>query len=268
MTMQAGLPYSGLDADFFMVYTMSMNPLPEILQQSFKEGTVFTLQGKKVPMHSNVSEEECLRLYEAVKAIRPAASVEVGFAHGASTLAILQALRDNGAGVHHVNDPFQSRFDNCGLAMVERAGLGGDRFKFYEKFAEEVIPSLPRLQFAFIDASHLFDLTLCEFVLADKRLDIGGVIGFHDLWMHSLQKLVRYILGNRAYEVHENASQPGGAGGFLAKAARGIAGRVPRKERIFYQDFLRPWASLGLGNMVLLRKTSDDARQWDYHAGF
>ena len=219
-------------------------------------------------MHSNVSEEECVRLYETVKAMRPSASVEVGFAQGISTLAILQALHENGHGHHHVIDPFQKNFGNCGLAMVEKSGLG-DRFTFHEKFAEEVIPSLPRVQFAFIDSSHLFDHAICEFVLADKRMDVGGLIGFHDLWMPSLQGAVRFILKNRAYAVYgQPASAQGIQGSFFARAARMIANRVPGRDRFFAREFLKPWSAFGITNMVLLQKNADDSRHWEHHNAF
>ena len=66
----------------------------------------------------------------------------------------------------------------------------------------------PRVQFAFIDASHLFDLSVLDFTLIDKRLDVGGVVGFHDLWMPSLQKLVRYILTNRDYVPYRCPGRP------------------------------------------------------------
>lgn len=240
-----------------------MSDLPKILRQAFADKQVFTPAGAKTPMHSNVSEDECLRLYETVRALRPSVSMEVGFAQGISTLAILQAMKDNGAGLHHVIDPYQHRFENCGLAMVEKAGLGG-QFQFHHKFAEEVIPSLPALQFAFIDGSHLFDLTLAEFVLVDKRLDIGGVVGFHDLWMPSLQKLTRYILQNRAYEIYDDDGTPTGEPGFLSRVAK----LLPGHKRIFSPEFLKPWASLNLENMVLLRKTADDTRKWDEHHPF
>jgi hypothetical protein len=67
-------------------------------------------------------------------------------------------------------DPFQDRFENVGLAMVERVDLNA-LIHFHRKFPEEVFPSLPSLQFVFIDASHLFDLTISDFVLADKKVE-------------------------------------------------------------------------------------------------
>src|SRR5947209_6531734 len=165
-----------------------MNPdaLPATLRKALTDGKVYDSSGALVDLHSNVSLEEAFHLYLAVRDLRPEVSVEVGFAQGVSAQAILQALEDSDQGLHHVMDPFQSRYAYSGVAMVERAGLSR-RMIFHEKFAEEVIPALPEVGFAFIDASHLFDLTVSEFVLVDKRLKIGGVIGFHDMWMPAQQ---------------------------------------------------------------------------------
>lgn len=246
----------------------AMADLPEILTRAFAEKEVFTPSGGKTPLHSNISEEECALLYEAVRRLRPTVSVEIGFAQGISTLAILKALEDNGAGHHHVIDPHQSRYDNCGLAMVERSGLGG-RFTFYEKFAEEAVPSLPVVQFAFVDSSHLFDLTLMEFVLIDKRLEIGGVIGFHDLWMPAQQAVIRYILANRAYALDDADAAASGQGVRSVKnRLRRLVSRLPKAERIFSAEFLEPWATICSGNLVLLRKKDEDRRDWKWHARF
>src|SRR6202011_433880 len=94
---------------------------------------------------------------------------------------------------------FQQKYARCGEAMIKRAGFA-DRHTFLEQFPEEAIPHLPRLQFAFIDSSHLFDLTVLEFAVIDKKLDVGGMVALHDLWMPSLQAVVRFILANRAYQ--------------------------------------------------------------------
>lgn len=81
--------------------------------------------------------------------------------------------------------------------MVRRSGVE-TRLRFHEKFPEEVVPQLePGFGFAFIDASHLFDLTLLDFILVQKKLEPGAIIGFHDLWMPPLQKLWRYLTSNR-----------------------------------------------------------------------
>lgn len=245
-------------------------PPPDLLSEVFARRQVWDEAGAVVPLSSNVSAEEAALLRAAVIEVRPRVSLEVGFAQGVSTLAILGALRTNGQGHHHVLDPFQANYGYAGRAMVARAGLAG-WYTFHERHAEDVVPTLPALQFAFIDSSHLFDLTIAEFVLADRRLEVGGVIGFHDMWMESQQCFIRYVLANRSYSVWTPAgtahpSQRAGVGwrGLL----RGAAGRLPYAQRLFAPDFLRPWSQFGLGNLVLLRKTADDARDWRFHQRF
>ena len=180
--------------------TATTSSLPAVLREALETSKVETADGRIVDLNSNISIDEALTLYKAVRAIKPKRSAEVGFACGISALSILQALKDNGVGQHDVIDPFQADYGDVGLTMVKKAGVEA-HFRFHRNFAEEIIPTLPRLQFAFVDASHLFDLSLVEFVLLDKKMDVGGLIGFHDMWMPSLQRLMRYILTNRSYEV-------------------------------------------------------------------
>jgi predicted O-methyltransferase YrrM len=244
--------------------------LPAVLKDAFATGTVLTGEGRRMELHSNISIAEAEHLYDVVRKVRPATSAEIGFAHGISTTAILQALADNAHGFHHVIDPFQSRFGNAGLAMVEKAGLGG-RMRFYEKFPEEVLPQMPLLDFVFIDASHLFDLTILDFALADKRLAAGGLAGFHDTWMPAIRKVIRFILSNRAYSVPRDLNMPSG-GPVTARKLRSMAARivrrVPASSRIFTGEVLRPWSDFGLGNLVVLRKNKDDDRDWRFYAPF
>ena len=245
--------------------------LPAILRDVFAERRVFNPRGEAVELSSNVSSEEAALLRAAVSELQPRASVEIGFAQGVSTLAILDALRANGRGHHHVVDPFQSRYYNCGRAMVERAGLAS-HYTFYERFPEEIIPGLPSLQFAFIDSSHLFDLTICEFVLVDRKLAVGGVVGFHDMWMESQQAFVRYVLANRAYEVWrpKSGDEPVGDRRDAAwkRLLRTALTRLPGAPRIFAREFLKPWQDYNLGNLVLLRKVAEDDRDWRFHRRF
>ena len=246
--------------------------LPPLLRQVFSEGQAFLPDGGRVPLHSNVSREEAEVLYRAVRHLRPTRSLELGFAQGISALAILQALEDNAAGQHDVIDPFQHRFQNVGLAMTARAGLA-HRLNFHQGYAEEIIPDLPPLQFAFIDSSHLFDLTLTEFVLADKKLAVGGLIGFHDLWMPSLRKLVRYVLTNRSYELVRTFDPPDGRGRrplrrSIKRWLLSWPGLIPGAARLFRNEVQRPWSAITESNLVLLRKTADDRRDWQFHEPF
>lgn len=245
--------------------------LPAILLEAFATGHVQDGQGQTVPLHSNVSLGEAQSLYRAVAKISPAVSAEVGMAQGVSTLAILQACADARKGVHHVMDPFQSHFGDAGLAMVARSGLQ-PWLQFHRKFAEEIIPSLPTLQFGFIDSSHLFDLTIAEFVLMDKKLAVGGLLAFHDTWMPSLQKFLRYVLANRAYVVVREFDAPAPAP--PPKTHRPLLSwervirLIPHHERFLAPEMLQPWNEFALPNLIFLQKTAPDSRDWKFHHPF
>jgi hypothetical protein len=252
--------------------TMAVSGLPQVLVDAFTEKQVIGSNGKKTPLHSNIAFAEAEMLYRVVRAVKPCVSVEVGLAQGISALAILQALADNGAGVHHVIDPFQEEYGDVGLAMVARAGLDS-RLQFHRKFAEEVIPSLPRLQFGFIDSSHLFDLTIEEFVMVDRKLDVGGMLAFHDMWMNSLQTFLRHVLANRAYRLDRSFDGPRPRCRLTLKqrirlALLRLTHLVPEREKIFREEILRPWHSMGISNLVLIHKTGEDDREWTFHVPF
>lgn len=235
------------------------------IEKIFQENQVYDLEGNKHPLDSNISLKESLELYNLLIERKPQQTVEVGFAKGVSALTILSAKKNMENGMHHVIDPFQKGYDYCGLAMVKRLGLERG-FTFHEKFPEEVIPSLDRIDFAFIDASHIFDLSLMEFVLVDKKLSLNGVIGFHDLWMPSLQKLLRYILKNRNYRVinQRNVDQGRGAKGLLTNTLN----KSKKLQRYFSSELLEPFSAMGIPNMVFIEKMGNDTREWTYHAKF
>lgn len=247
--------------------------LPDTLVDAITRGLAINSHGEPVPLHSNISIDEAAVLYRLVRELSPAVTVEIGFAQGVSTLAILKAHADNDrSGVHHVIDPLQAQYDDVGLAMVRAAGLE-PWMRFHRQFADEVVPNLPRIQCAFIDSSHLFDLTISEFVLMDKRLDVGGAVAFHDMWMPSLQKVLRYILSNRSYELasKEATAQPDRRRTFRARAKRTLVdglNRLPMARWVLNQEILCPWSILDVPNLAVLRKTAEDARDWRFHKVF
>jgi predicted O-methyltransferase YrrM len=247
-----------------------MENLPDFLLEAFQKKRVFAPSGEVQTLDANISEAEASDLYAIVKALRPERSLEVGLAHGISALAILAAIAANGSGHHFVIDPFQRNFQYCGEAMIERAGFSS-LHTFFERFPEEVILQLPKLQFAFIDSSHLFDFTLMEFVLIDKKLDVGGILALHDAWMPSIQAVVRYILANRAYEICRHYSNEDGRLTPLQHCkelvTRGLR-KVPGSHRFLSSNVLRPWWTFHRQNLVFLRKLSEDQRDWRFHEPF
>jgi predicted O-methyltransferase YrrM len=234
----------------------SWNDLPQVLVEMVQRGEVLTPDGRAVPVHSGVSLDEALVLYRLVRERRPLVSLEIGYAMGHSGLAILKALEDNGAGTHHAIDPEQSRaWSQIGAAVADRARLR-HRLVLHEAFPEEIVPSMPRAQFAFIDGAHVFDLILLDFVLTDKRLDVGGIVVLHDTWMPAVQAVLRYVLANRAYRPVQLTGAP------RSRNERGPLARL--------RDWARgkPRPVSGPANLAILEKTSDDARPWNHHVAF
>jgi predicted O-methyltransferase YrrM len=248
-----------------------MNALPDVLIQALASKVAFAPDGTTRPLESNISREEAESLYSAVRSIQPVCSLEIGLAHGISALAILAAIFANGSSGHHyVIDPFQRNYANCGKAMITLAGFA-DRHTFLEQFPEEAIPHLPRLQFAFIDASHLFDFTMMEFALVDKKLDVGGIVALHDLWMPSIQAVIRFIRTNRAYQIRRDFSGPVAA---LTSRQRStvlvsrLLNKVPGIGKYLKTSVLDPWFTFQLKNVVFLEKIQNDSRDWRFHRQF
>lgn len=246
--------------------------LPAPLLEIFSSGKVFLESGESLELSSNISLAEAYVLYHYIRKLKPVHTAEVGFAQGISTIAILLGLDHNGQGLHEVIDPFQANYQDAGLALVKRIGLE-HRLKFHRKFAEEVLPNTDPIQFGFIDSSHLFDLTLAEFVLMDKKLEVGGAIAFHDTWMSSIQKVIRYILSNRSYRLLPELGETPLPAQSLYKKLRNAAlsraaNLIPGARRMFRMELLRPWDSFKAGNLVILEKLAPDNRDWRFHNPF
>ncbi len=192
--------------------------------------------------------DEALEVYSAVRALGPDHSAEIGFCCAGSGLAILKGLEDQGHGMHHACDPYQSTAKNVDCAMS--SARVWRTVSIFKRVPGGRVPALPSLQFVFIDASHLFDISMLDFVFADKKLDVGGVAAFHDLWMPSLQKLVRYILANRNYEIYRGLDPSRNLGERDAFSACGDAlaadsRQPPGADRLFANELLAPWSEFG-----------------------
>ncbi len=238
--------------------------LPDVLNEIFSTGTTHTANGAAIPLRAAVTFEEAGLLYELVRTIQPVSSLEIGLGQGISTLAILGALKDNGFGHHHIIDPYEATFDDAGLAAIERAALT-PYMTFYPTHSEYVIPRLSEIDLAFIDASHLFDLTLADFVLIDKKLRPGGIIGFHDLWLPSYCQILDYVLSNRAYTPYNwTPPQLTGWRQWLSRFVASYSGL----SRIVNERLFTVPPSAGAPNLALIQKLRQDTRNWDFHVRF
>ena len=112
-------------------------------ERLLRDGTVVSRAGtvhSVFPVAVTVAEGEALR--EWVEHEQATRTIEVGLGYGVSALFVCEGLLANGceAARHVAVDPNQpSRFESCGLQLLEEAGLTG----LVEHHAEESQIVLP-----------------------------------------------------------------------------------------------------------------------------
>jgi predicted O-methyltransferase YrrM len=241
------------------------NPL---VQEVFDKKQIPLADGSWTAMDVWIPREEGDFLYSLVRRLRPRLTLEVGMANGVSTLFIAQALMDNDRGRHLAIDPFQySEWKGAGKALLERGGLDS-LVDLIEKPSHQALPELEqagkRVQFAFIDGSHLFDYVMTDFLCCDRLLDVDGLMAFDDSDWPAITQVIRFAVTNRKYVVaHPEVviEPPSGSSSLLGRLTRHLGQALPRFGEKLRPDFLTPSHQLGVrGRCVVLRKTCQDER--------
>jgi predicted O-methyltransferase YrrM len=142
-------------------------------------------------------------------ALKPQRTVEIGLGYGFSTLFFMMAMQQSGGGYHIAIDPLQIDYHGIGVTRVQLVQMQ-DRFTLIEKESAVGLPLLAAMglkaQLILIDGQHRFDNVMVDFFLADAICPTGGVIVFDDMWMASVQKVVRFIANNRSDYRHAPSS--------------------------------------------------------------
>jgi predicted O-methyltransferase YrrM len=136
-------------------------------------------------------------------------SLEIGFAHGYSTVWILDALHQREGAAHTAIDPFEkSMWHGIGLVQAGRVSSTA-RFEWVADHSihalSRMIKDRERFDFIYIDGNHRFDDVLVDFYLADQVMRVGGLMVFDDTWLESIQTVCNFVTQNRAYQT---VSQP------------------------------------------------------------
>lgn len=223
-----------------------------------------------LPVH--MDEQEGRLLQRVIADVRPAVSLEIGFAYGVSTLFICDALAAaGGRATHIVMDPYQStQWRGIGLRNVREAGYD-DIVRFYEEKSEFVLPKLAaegvKVDFALVDGWHTFDQVMLEFYYLNRMLNVGGAIVFDDADRKSVNRVIRYALRYPAYNVF-GTSAADGRPTLAGRARRWVANR-PAASRVLRRDLLwRDWDLGVMGSCVALRKVAEDRRTSGWYEDF
>lgn len=183
----------------------SANKLPDHLIEIYETGVMHDLAEKERRVTGGIAIREAEALSNMVRDVDAKYSAETGVAYGLSTLAMCGAQDKSKTHVHFGVDPCQyTEHGGSAIAALNKAGLQ-NRFRLLEGPSHLMLPDLIRqnitLDCAFIDGWHTFDYTLVDFFLIDKMLRTGGLLGLHDMDMPSKQKVLKFILTHRDYEV-------------------------------------------------------------------
>ncbi len=236
-----------------------------LIDQIYQSGYVHDANGNRYKHTvATIQYDTGSLLYDFIRTYQPENTIETGLGYGLSALFICQALKDNGRGLHTAVDPFQEKlWKSIGLLNIERANLK-DLFRLHMDNSDKVLPMLcaedKKIDFAFIDGSHLFDYTLVDFFYIDKLLNVEGYIAFDDLWMPAVRKVISFVLKNKSYKVARIPSR------HTLPIMRQV---VMVGRRIVQNPFERDWElKLIPHNIVLLKKTGIDTRDWKHYSKF
>ena len=136
-------------------------------------------------------------------------TIEIGLGYGISALCICEGLlRSGDAAARHVAlDPHQAtRFGNCGLQVLEEAGVAS----LVEHHAQESQLALPRFlgegrrfDLAFVDGNHRFDGVFLDLVYLGRLLHPGAIVVLDDYQLPAVARAASFFLTNLDWRLEE-----------------------------------------------------------------
>ena len=175
-------------------------------------------------------------------------TLEIGCAHGLSSLFICSAIQDRRKAFHTIIDPSQHTvWDGVGIRNLEECGI--EFFRLLEEGSEFALPKLlesekNEFDLIFIDGWHTFDHTMVDCFYATRLLRINGFIVLDDADWPSVKRVYQYFSNYPCYEPYEIARE---------------CIRTPATSTHEHQ------ASGNSARLQVLQKVADDSRNWKWH---
>lgn len=243
----------------------------EVINEILASGEVRNEVGEVIPLHSAISKEEGELLFDTISSdssVRK--TLEVGCAYGVSSLYICEAIKGRTEGHHTMIDPFQkTQWAGVGIHNLKQAGFGN--FELIEEKSEFGLPGLlkdgeERFHFVLIDGWHTFDHALVDCFYAARLLAVGGYLAVDDVDFPAVRRVIDYLLNYPCFEFFGASaySRPRSLRRSVARTALSV---VPSRfrPRIFNRSLLTR-LDPGSQTMVILKKVSEDDRNWDWYS--
>lgn len=180
-----------------------------VLERLAADGTIISrLDGTThdvFPVGISLAEGEALRTW--VVRERASRSIEIGLGYGVSALHVCEGLVTAGAPTptHVAIDPYQhSRFGDCGLQLLEDAGVRG-LVEHIDGRSEIVLPELlnseATFDFAFVDGNHRFDAVFVDLFYLGRLVRPAGIIFLDDYQLNGIRKAVSFYVSNLNWRI-------------------------------------------------------------------
>jgi len=129
-------------------------------------------------------------------------TIETGLGYGLSALFICEGLLVAGdeAARHLVIDPYQqTRFADCGLQLLEEAGVR-DLVEFRPERSQAMLPKLldegRNFDLAFVDGDHRFDGVFVDLFYLGHLVRPGGIVFMDDYQLPGVERAASYFVSN------------------------------------------------------------------------
>lgn len=241
-----------------------------LIDKIFKTKAFINSRGESVRIHSETSKAQCEFLQKIIKDNSFAKSIEIGFAYGISTLAIVEQIVTQ-QGFHVVIDKFQNKhWGGNGLDLLTQAGYS-EHLQFIEEYSYIALPQLlqkgQKFDFAYVDTTKLFDWLLVDFFYLDKLLEINGMIVFDDVTIPAIRKLLRYIVQLPNYSVYAQFPENFRPSKYYSLAT--LLKGIPKSSKYVRSEIITNDFELGINTWcVAIKKTGEDKRHYDWHTNF
>ena len=154
----------------------------DLLEEIFKTKKFRNSRNEVVDVHSETSKAQCEFLQRLVRENNFVNTLEIGFAFGMSTLAIVEEVAKR-KGHHTVIDKYEIiSWGSNGLDLVRQAGYEKD-ITFIEEFCYAALPKLieagKRFDFAYIDTTKLLDWILLSDQLVQLKPALAVEVDIH-----------------------------------------------------------------------------------------